>query len=701
MNAVHRLSFVGSAIALALATAQADDKLIPATDAEVIVVTATRVETPAATLPQTITVIEGETLRQQIALSPDVSQILGNLIPSFSPNRQKLSGVGESFRGRNPLYLLDGVPQSTPLRDDGRDAHTVAPFMIERIEVVHGASAIQGMGATGGIINIITKKPQEDGVMQSAQARVALPDDGDTDGLGYGIGYMLSARQGQWEFSAAGHYQDQGIQFDGRGNPIGPDPIQGDLEDAKDDNLFLRLGWIGEQQTLRLNARRYTLESHYDYNAVNGSRTLGIATTAIKERPEGRPPQVEISAVTADYQHQQLAGGVFSLQLFDQEYEGLFGGGRFAIFQDPRIAPNLFDQSQNVSQKQGAKLTQSYAEFFHADISFVTGIDWLNDETYQGLVHTNRLWVPKTEYRNLAVFGQWGYELGDWHFSAGLRHERSALTIDDFTTIWAAGNASVDGGEPDFRETLVNVGAVWQISAPWRVYASYNEGFGMPDVGRILRAVNVSGQDVDSFLDLQPIVTENREIGVNFQQGDWRIALSLFDSRADLGTRFELESDGFYRVAREATEIQGLELDTTWALHDQHSIGLMYAYLRGEYDSNGDGNVDREMSNLDVAPPRANLYWQFDISDTVNQRLQWNYLFDRDIQNSAGNFDFEGYQTLDWLLSWQTAHGLYRFAIENLSDEFYFTHYAQVVGRNDQYFAGRGRTFSVTWSHDF
>jgi iron complex outermembrane receptor protein len=30
--------------------------------------------------------------------------------------------------------------------------------MIERIEVVSGASSIYGAGATGGIINIITKK---------------------------------------------------------------------------------------------------------------------------------------------------------------------------------------------------------------------------------------------------------------------------------------------------------------------------------------------------------------------------------------------------------------------------------------------------------------------------------------------------------------------------------------------------------------
>jgi len=40
-------------------------------------------------------------LAQQIGTSNDLSTILGNLISSFSPSRQKLSGAGESLRGRS------------------------------------------------------------------------------------------------------------------------------------------------------------------------------------------------------------------------------------------------------------------------------------------------------------------------------------------------------------------------------------------------------------------------------------------------------------------------------------------------------------------------------------------------------------------------------------------------------------------------
>ena len=123
-----------------------------------------RIPDSDAALPNTITVIDQQQLQQQLALTQDISQVLANLIPSFSPSRQKLTNGGETLRGRKPLYLVDGVPQSTPLREGGRDGHTIDPAMIERIEVIHGANALQGLGASGGIINIITKRaPRQDG----------------------------------------------------------------------------------------------------------------------------------------------------------------------------------------------------------------------------------------------------------------------------------------------------------------------------------------------------------------------------------------------------------------------------------------------------------------------------------------------------------------------------------------------------------
>lgn len=42
-------------------------------------------------LPSTITVITSADLRQQPAITPDLLQAIGNLLPSFAPSTQKLS----------------------------------------------------------------------------------------------------------------------------------------------------------------------------------------------------------------------------------------------------------------------------------------------------------------------------------------------------------------------------------------------------------------------------------------------------------------------------------------------------------------------------------------------------------------------------------------------------------------------------------
>src|SRR5688572_5258216 len=84
------------------------------TEVEEAVITATRIEVPRAAVAATIQVIRAEEVEAQTALGFSAVDIVASLSPSFSPTRQKLSGFGETLRGRSPLYLVDGVPQSTP-----------------------------------------------------------------------------------------------------------------------------------------------------------------------------------------------------------------------------------------------------------------------------------------------------------------------------------------------------------------------------------------------------------------------------------------------------------------------------------------------------------------------------------------------------------------------------------------------------------
>ncbi|MEM8684791.1 MAG: Plug domain-containing protein, partial [Pseudomonadota bacterium] len=102
-----------------LATAQTtsdDDDMI-----DEIIVSAARTGTPASAIAGTVSIIDEETIERQAAISDDLYSVLSITVPGFAPSIQKLTGRSETLRGRNPLYLIDGVPQHNALRDGSRD----------------------------------------------------------------------------------------------------------------------------------------------------------------------------------------------------------------------------------------------------------------------------------------------------------------------------------------------------------------------------------------------------------------------------------------------------------------------------------------------------------------------------------------------------------------------------------------------------
>lgn len=666
---------------------------------ERIQVSSIRAAYPVSTVPATITVIEQEQLKAQLAVTQDLSQILGNLIPAFSPSRQKMTANGETLRGREPLYMIDGVPQSTPLRNGSRDGNTIDPAMIERIEIIRGANAIQGMGASGGIINIITKTPGE----QSHQLKLAgsVPSTGGVDTQSYRGSYLFSKQFDEVSLVSGIAYNKTGLYLDGNGTPIGVDTTQGDTMDSDSIDLFLKTKWqFSDVQSIQLMVNHFDLEGNNNYKPVDGKPADGIPTTSVPGKTPGYGAQNKVTSASLDYQHQQVWGGSLSLQLFAQDFSSMFGGSSAATFQDPKYGANLFDQSQNVSEKVGARATWFGTDLLGTDFDVSTGLDWLQDLTYQELVMTGRNWVPETEFTNYAPFAQLRYDgLAGWTFSAGARYEYGQLQVDDFTTLYSSKRSFVQGGEPSFNELLHNFGLVHQLTPELRLYASYNEGFGMPDVGRVLRAINKPNQSVAQFLNLQPVVSDNAELGLEYSAEDYRLQLSYFTSDSDLGSRLQADKDGIYSVMREKTEIAGFEADGEWNYSSAGSLGFSYARSHGQYDSNNDGRTDRDLGGVNIAPERVNLYWLQEWTDGISSRLQVSRYFDLSFNDGTS---FDGYQTLDGSVRFDAgANGVWTLGIENLLDKQYITYYAQTTPANSTYFAGLGRMLQLSWQYGF
>ncbi len=688
---------LASAPTLVVAEATADTELAP------LVVSATRNKSVEGQTPQKVIVISREQIEEQLAITDDPGQVLSNLIPSYSPSRQKLSNAGETFRGRSALFMIDGVPQSNPLRDSARDSYTIDLSMVDRIEVIYGASAEQGLGATGGIINFVTRRPESGTFNQQAGVTLTTDDDVQSDGQGYKLNYQASGQKGNWDYLAGATIQERGVFYDGNDERIGV-AYPGEIQNSSSYDLLAKLGyWLDDNQNVTFFINRFELEGNGDYVPVPGDREAGIPTTAEKGNPEGDPGYNKVTTARLSYAHDDWYGNQLDATFYSQTFRARFATTPFFPYLDGN-GNTRYDQTRNESDKLGGKFTISRAGMLDNRLKLTSGIDVLQDETTQVLVHTGRTYVPESTFRNYAVFLQGDFKLLDpLTLHAGVRHEYAELKVDTYQTIDRSNvtqdNVTVDGGSPDFNETLYNAGLVYQVT-PWmQLYGNYSEGFGMPDVGRVLRGVSDPGQDVDTLLTLQPIVTDNREVGARFDWQTYSLEISYYESNSDYGERLT-EVNGTWVGSREKTEINGVEISGEARVTDAHTLTASYAHARGRSDTDGDGNVDTDLTGINIAPDTLRLGWTATWNNRLSTRLQAAHYFDRNTDNDQ--LDFDGYSLFDASLAYRLPVGRVSFGIENLTDEDYFTYYSQAARVSDEYyFKGRGRTYSLGYAVNF
>lgn len=704
-----KLSPLSAALLLAVAAqsqARVEGQDVAADDTPLqrVLVSASRSNIEADKAPQTVVIIKREEIERQLAISTNSSDVLSSILPSYTPSRGKMNGSGETLRGRTPLILIDGVPQSNPLRPTGREAHTIDFSMVERIEVIQGPNAVNGLGATGGTINIITRRPEKGSFNQHIDVQATMPTSNpDSGAMSYKTTYRASGRSDKLDYLFAAGYDDQGLHRDGKGRPIGVDITQGDLMDSRSGDVLAKLGYrIDDRQRLQLSVNRYKIKSKASYIGVAGDRTRGIPSTSIEGDPEGTPAWNDVLTSSISYQHFDLAGMELSAMLFNQEFEGLFGADISATFQDASIAPvgTLFDQSRSVASKYGSKVGLTKSDLAGGRLKVTAGFDTLLDKGKQDLYGTGRTFVPESEFKNLSLFAQGEFQvLDNVALHGGVRKENADLKVDSYRTLAAYKKVLVEGGTLKFDETLFNAGIVYTPVEDASLYASYSEGFGMPDIGRALRSINKPGQNISNMQNLEPILTEGVEAGLRIRTGPGDFEASYFQSDSDFGARI-VPVNGVFMMSREKTRIQGVETSFGYRFKPVHRVKLSYAYTRGRYDSNNDGSLDARLDGLNVAPNRVIATWSADWSGKLASFVQVQHAFDQSFDDPAKQF--KGYTLVDATLNYKLPKGALRLALANLFDKDYITYYSQsALVEPKRYFAGRGRTLTLGYSLGF
>jgi iron complex outermembrane receptor protein len=206
-----------------------------------VVVTAGRKAESINEVPSSVSILNSRQVKEQLNINPSVAAILGNTIPGLGTATNKATNSGQTLRGRQVLVLIDGIPQSTPLMNGSRDIRTIDPAVIERIEVIKGATSIYGNGSAGGIINFITKKPVA-GKSFSGTSSVGFSGNlaHPANTLGYRVSQSFTGTVNRFSYVVNGTYNYTGVQRDAKGN-VNSQPDG--LGENSLTNAFIKLGY--------------------------------------------------------------------------------------------------------------------------------------------------------------------------------------------------------------------------------------------------------------------------------------------------------------------------------------------------------------------------------------------------------------------------------------------------------------------------
>lgn len=500
-----------------------------------VVVAGTRNETDVRHLSQTVSVVNRSEIDQ--ALQPSLLPVLTEQIPGLFVTSRGVMGYGVSggaagsisLRGLSGgtarlMVMIDGHPQYA-----GIFGHPIADayqsFLAERVEVLRGpASVLYGSNAMGGVINIVTRKMQEDGVKTNLRA-------------GYGSYNTLETeltnriRKGRFSSVISGSYN----RTDGHRADMGFEQYGGyaKLGYEMTDNWNLR----GDVNVTHFNA---SYPGPVDAPLLDGDQriTRGMTSFAVENRYEKTS-----GAVSFFYN--------WGNHWINDGYTPSAGEGP----QDDRF--NSRDNMMGVSLYQSAR-------FFKGN-RITLGFDWFryggrawNEYVSGENVGTTSELVDKHE-DELAGYIDLRQDIGSWlTFNAGLRadhHSRIGL------------------------EWVPQAGLAFHLPHAIELKASASKGFRYP----ILREMYMFPPQNP---DLQPESMWNYELAFSQRLMEGRLTYGVnffyIDGKNLIQTLPNPNGSGMLNQNSGAIKNTGVEIQAAYRINRQWSVDGNYSFLHME-----------------------------------------------------------------------------------------------------------------------
>ena len=625
-----------------------------------IVVTPTRTEQAENTSSATVYVVTAEDIATSGART--TSEVLrgvpGVQIDDLFGNG---SEVNVSVRGfsstanANTLVLVNGrrlnySDTATP------DLHHVPLKEIARIEVLAGsAGSLYGDQAVGGVINIITKKPEES--FHQVSARVGSYDYRGVDftsssRLTPELAYRLSA--GGFE---ADHYRDHNAEENQN--------FSGILEYDRNGNSF-----FVEVQEIR--------------------NDLELPGALLEDEFKDDPTQVYPS-FTEDYRDEDVS-------VIRVGYAHDFGDHRFSIdatqreteadirqsFRDFPSPESGFDDRENNS------INPKLSGVFDAGVAvpYFVGID-LDEVDYELEIPFDffgpGVTASSNEQDSKSIYFQVNPQLTEMlQLTFGMRYTE---VENDFTD----GNAFPDGEEYDDEVTVGELGLAWRLDRQTRLTVRYDQNYRFAKVNELALA------QPGEILETQ--TGESFEIGFDTRRGNHHLIASVY--RLDLEDEIEFDPNVppfGENVNLDETRRDGLTLSLLSQLSQSFDLRAQIGLVDAEFRSGS--FKGKEVSG--VADTIAKLRGDYRINDQFVTYLEYNYSSPKYAQGDNAN-EFGklgsitvynagiGYQYQSWDVN---------FRANNLADESY----AEFVTNNGfgaAYQPSPERNYSLTASYRF
>ncbi|MCA1406469.1 TonB-dependent receptor [Ensifer sp. IC3342] len=711
-----------------------------ATNLEAIVVTGGRSAQQISEIPRTIYVIESDEIQAEARSGKTLQQILGETVPSFDPASEGArTSFGQNLRGRPALILIDGVSMNSA-RSLSRQFDSIDPFNIERVEVLSGATAIYGGNATGGIINIITKKGKdaEPGLHAEVTGGMESGFAGSQDFDGNAAG-AVTYNSDYWDarFSIAGNRT--GAFYDGSGTMVIPDITQTSTAFNKRIDLMGSVGFqIDEGRRLEFSGQYFDSKQESDYGLYYGPFFAALADPSLFETRRGYEsdfnPQTRRSMFNVTYTDDDVLGQQLLLQ---------------GSYRTEKIKFNPFPTSGNAETGTYFAGSSQDTDYYTVKAALVAeptdalrityGIDADRDSfksrqsvfdmltaAQTGGLNFNTIGVtglyPSIDVTTVAGFAEASYEATDMlTLNGGVRYQFVNTKVSDFigaaqqvAILQGRANSAdaIPGGEVDYDAALFTAGATYQLSDTQQIYANFSQGFELPDPAKyygigvyslsgghysLVNSVNVG----DSALEA--IKTNSFEIGYRLDDGTYNFETAAYYSFSDRSINLDRTTLAVEVVDQER-RVYGIEGKVGVKLDHGFDVGMLGHWVRTEVKDD-DGWEKDSIGSASVSKLGGYVGWS---NDALSVKFSGQHVFEL---TDADGFSIDDYTLFDLIggYTFENTETTLNFGIQNVFDTDYTTVwgsrakalYGALADEAVFDYKGRGRTFAISLTKVF